>query len=189
MCVVMTLAMTSACGMSEEIDTPVDEVTTTQTTQEEIPTTQSDMTTEDTTSEEQTTERDITITEQNTEKEQQGTQPSVSTEETAPEAPTTDMYVGTYYDYDNNDPNLMISLNEDGTYSVAVGIFRLTTLEDGIGTLTDKGLEFVATDASGNPIEGVITLEGNEAVVTFTNSTWELIANGDAYRYVKANDM
>jgi len=101
------------------------------------------------------------------------------------EEQASDLYEGTYNDYDNNEPNLKITLNEDGTYSVVIGIFRLTSLEDGVGNLTDKGLEFVATDAADNPIEGVITLEGDEAVVTFTNSTWELIENGASYRYVR----
>ncbi len=125
---------------------------------------------------------DVVVSTQVTEEEILTTQPEVQAEEI-----TADSYVGTYNDYDNNDPNLIISLNEDGTYDVFIGIFRLTSFEDGVGTLTDKGLEFVAMDASGNPIEGVITREGDEAVVTFTHSTWELIANGTSYRYLKAN--
>lgn len=130
---------------------------------------------------------DAVVTTQATEEASSTTQSEVQTDVATSEENTADLYVGTYNDYDNNEPSLEISLNEDGTYSVAITIFRLTSLEDGVGTVTDKGLEFVATDATGNPIEGVITLAGNESIVTFTNSTWELIENGTSYRYVKVN--
>ena len=96
-----------------------------------------------------------------------------------------DVYEGTYND-ENGDEGLIIVAQEDGTYRVDISIFRLTYLEGGEGMITDEGLEFVAIDASENPIKGIITLEGDEAVVTFTNSTWTHIANGDTYRYVKA---
>lgn len=96
---------------------------------------------------------------------------------------TDNAYVGKYLDYDNNDPNLFISANGDGTYKLEIGIFRLAVFEDSDAVLTEAGLEFTAEDGAGNPIKGVITLEGNEAVVTFTESTWSLITNGTAYRY------
>ena len=93
------------------------------------------------------------------------------------------VYEGKYLDYDNNEPNLKISVNVDGTYTVHIGIFRLAVFDSDDAMLTDAGLEFTAEDGAGNPIKGVITLEGNEAVVTFTDSTWSLIENGTAYRY------
>ncbi|MBE5954415.1 MAG: hypothetical protein E7257_09770 [Lachnospiraceae bacterium] len=96
---------------------------------------------------------------------------------------TNNAYVGEYLDYDNNEPNLFISANGDGTYKLEIGIFRLAVFEDSDAVLTEAGLEFTAEDGAGNPIKGVITLEGNEAVVTFTESTWSLITNGTAYRY------
>lgn len=184
---VMVLTMISGCDASEEIDANVDAVVTTQATEEASSTTQSEVQTDVATSEEQTTELDIVATEQKSEEETPSTQSSVSKNDATSEENTADLYVGTYNDYDNNEPSLEISLNEDGTYSVAITIFRLTSLEDGVGIVTDKGLEFMATDATGNPIEGVITLAGNESIVTFTNSTWELIENGTSYRYVKVN--
>lgn len=52
-----------------------------------------------------------------------------------------------------------------------IGIYRLTSLEDGVGELTADGLLFTATDAAGNPISGIITADGKTATVTFTDST------------------
>ncbi|MBR3600489.1 MAG: hypothetical protein IKL53_11515 [Lachnospiraceae bacterium] len=114
---------------------------------------------------------------------EQATTEAVTTEQPTTEEDAEDAYTGVYLDYDNNEPNLTIKANGDGTYEVTIGIFRLAVFDDGIGKLSDNGLEFTATDSAGNPIKGVITLEGNEAVVTFTDSTWELIENGTSYRY------
>ncbi len=93
------------------------------------------------------------------------------------------MYEGEYLDYDYNEPELKICANGDGTYFVYIGIIRLAVFEDVDAIVTDAGLEFTTEDGASNPIKGVITLEGNEAVVTFTDSTWELIPNGTVYRY------
>lgn len=108
--------------------------------------------------------------------------------ETSTGKETMDLYIGEYNDYDNNEPNLEIAEGENGQYIVQIGIFRLTTLDDGIGTMTDEGIEFTATDASGSPIGGVISLDGDKATVTFTDSTWEYIKNGDQYCYTKSSD-
>lgn len=183
------MMMMAACGNSKETDTNVEEIATTQVTEsvesitdlvpeEKGVVTESLDATQEKVTEEQTTESEIEISEPTTEE--------MKEEDNTFEEATTDMYAGIYNDYDNNEPNLTIELKEDGSYSVVIGIFRLLMLEDGVGTLTDKGLEFVATDPAGNPIEGVITLEGNEAVVTFTNSTWADVENGSSYKYARA---
>lgn len=99
------------------------------------------------------------------------------------------VYIGEYLDYDNNEPNLEIAKGEDGTYIVQIGIFRLTTLEDGVGELTKEGMVFTATDASGDPISGIITVEDQIATVTFTDSTWGYIENGSVYKYIKSSDI
>ena len=65
-------------------------------------------------------------------------------------------YEGVYLDEDNNEPNLYITRRDDGKYDVRIGIFRLTDLDDGIGTIGTNGMEFTATDAAGNPIGGEI---------------------------------
>ena len=98
-------------------------------------------------------------------------------------------YIGVYLDYDVSEPNLEIAKGEDGKYIVQIGIFRLTTLDDGVGELTAEGMTFTATDAAGNPIGGIITVEDNIATVTFTDSTWDLIENGTVYQYSKASDV
>ena len=94
-------------------------------------------------------------------------------------------YVGTYLDEDNHEPNLFISQRTDGSYDVNIGIFRLTSLDDGVGTLGSDGLRFTATDASGNPISGIITINGDTACVTFTASTWALLEPGSTFHYVR----
>ena len=94
-------------------------------------------------------------------------------------------YEGVYLDEDNNEPNLYITLRNDGKYDVRIGIFRLTNLDDGIGTLGADRMEFTATDAAGNPIGGEIILRGDTAEVIFTRSTWSLLENGSKFQYVR----
>lgn len=98
-------------------------------------------------------------------------------------------YEGTYLDQDNQEPNLYVNYRRnDGHYDIQIGIYRLTNLDDGIGMVSDDGLTFTATDAAGNPIGGTISLRGDTAVVTFTNTTWELIEQGSQFLYVRQND-
>ena len=99
------------------------------------------------------------------------------------------VYIGEYLDYDCNEPNLEIAKGTDGKYIVQIGIFRLTTLDDGVGELTPEGMVFTATDAAGNPISGIITVEDEIATVTFTDSTWSLLENGTSYMYIKSSDV
>lgn len=94
-----------------------------------------------------------------------------------------DKYVGEYKDYDNDETNLWISKKEDGTYDVEIGIFRLASFEDGVGSVTDKGLEFVTTDPNGNIMNGIITVDGDTAIVTFTESNWSLLESGSKFEY------
>lgn len=111
---------------------------------------------------------------------------------TSPEAGDTPLddsnYIGEYSDYDNNEPNLEIAKGDDGKYMIQIGIFRLTTLEDGVGEMTAEGMNFTATDAAGNPISGVITVDRETATVTFTDSTWSLLEAGSAFQYHKTSD-
>ena len=95
-------------------------------------------------------------------------------------------FVGDYLDLDKTS-DMNISLRDNGKYDVKIGIYRLTNLDDGIGIMTEEGLQFTATDAAGNPISGIITLENDTATVTFTNSTWEYIENGTQFTYIRKN--
>jgi len=99
------------------------------------------------------------------------------------------VYIGEYLDTDVNEPNLEIAKSDDGRYIVQIGIYRLTSLSDGIGELTAQGMNFTATDSSGNPISGIITADGQTATVTFTNSTWEYLENGSSFQYKKSSDI
>ena len=99
------------------------------------------------------------------------------------------IYIGEYLDSDVNDPSLEIAKGDDGKYIVQIGIYRLTTLSDGVGELTADGMLFTATDAAGNPISGIITVQDQTATVTFTDSTWEYLENGSAFQYSKSSDV
>lgn len=97
------------------------------------------------------------------------------------------VYLGKYLDSDCEEPNLAIAKEADGKYLVQIGIYRLTSLPDGIGELTVDGMKFTATDASGNPICGIITVKEQTATVTFTDSTWEYLQNGSSFQYTKSS--
>ena len=98
------------------------------------------------------------------------------------------LYIGEYTD-DLGDPNLQIAMGSDGKFKVQIGIFRLCFLDDGVGELYDDRMDFIISDDNGNPMEGNIVVddEGN-ATVTFTNSDWEYIENGDTYVYTKSSN-
>lgn len=100
-----------------------------------------------------------------------------------------DIYVGEYNDYDVDEPNLQIQKNENGTYTIQIGIFRLVSLDDGIGTLTEKGIEFTATAPNGEELTGTIVVEGDIAVVTFTNEVWATYSPVKEYRYHKTSEI
>lgn len=65
-----------------------------------------------------------------------------------------DLYEGEYSDYDVNEPSLEIKKNNDETYQIQVKIYRLFYLDDGVGKVTEKGLEFEATGPNGNKVNG-----------------------------------
>ena len=100
----------------------------------------------------------------------------------------TDPYVGEYLDGDLIEPGLTISLNEDGQYLVQISIYRLTSINDGVGQDTGDGISFTATDAAGNSISGTITLDGSTATITFTDSTWEYLPSGTSFQFTRSSD-
>ena len=99
------------------------------------------------------------------------------------------LYVGEYFDGVSEEATLKIAEGENGKYKIEIGIYRLTTIDDGIGELTEEGLKFTATDAAGNPIGGIITLDGDQATVTFTDSTWGLLPNGESFLYSRTGNV
>lgn len=99
------------------------------------------------------------------------------------------VYLGEYLDADTKEAGLEIAKGKDGSYIIQIGIYRLTSLSDGVGELTAEGMKFTATDAADNPISGVITVEGEAATVTFTDSTWEYLENGASFSYIKSSNV
>lgn len=98
-----------------------------------------------------------------------------------------DYYAGVYKDYDVDEPNLEIQINEDGTYAIQIGIYRLAYLDDGVGNITEKGLEFSATAPNGNEARGIITLDNEVATVTFT-AGWSDFSDINEFKYYKVTN-
>ena len=178
----------SGCAQSEQVRQIEPERQT--ETERQTQTEQQAETERQTQTEPQTETERQTQTEQQTQTESHTeTAPLTSTEESTADRPDLDgtLYIGEYLDSDVMDPNLEIAEGEDGQYIVQIGIFRLTSIE-GVGELTEDGMRFTATDAAGNPISGVITVEDQMATVTFTDSTWTYLPNGSSYQYTKSSD-
>lgn len=96
-----------------------------------------------------------------------------------------DLYEGEYSDYDVNEPSLEIKKNNDETYQIQIKIYRLFYLDDGVGKVTEKGLEFEATGPNGNKVNGVIRLEEDIAMVTFFSQEWIDFAGLSKYKFYK----
>lgn len=83
---------------------------------------------------------------------------------------------------------LVISRAENG-YNVSIKLFRLTEIDNGFGELKDGKLIFTGIDASGKPISGTITVEGDSAKLVFTDSTWEYLPVGTSYTFERKHDL
>lgn len=92
-------------------------------------------------------------------------------------------YLGEFENQDYSS-TLVISRAENG-YNVSIKIFRLTEINDGIGKLKDGRLIFTGIDASGKPISGTITVEGDSAKLVFTDSTWAYLPKGSTFTFEK----
>lgn len=94
-------------------------------------------------------------------------------------------YSGMYTDTQGTDSvysELLLTKQEDGSYTFEMGLHRLTTIE---GTATANGsvLHFVG-DLGGEPLfEGDIVIEGESATATFTSSNWGLIESGEVFTF------
>lgn len=99
----------------------------------------------------------------------------------------TEKYLGEFKNQDDGS-TLVISRAENG-YNVSIKLFRLTEINDCIGKLKDVTLIFTGIDASGKPISGTITVEGDSAKLVFTDSTWESIPKGTTFTFEKNHDI
>lgn len=120
-------------------------------------------------------------------------QDTLMTVELEPYIPGNDEYVynekyfGTFEDRDDGS-TLVISKSKNG-YNASIRLFRLTEINDCIGELKDGKLLFTGTDASGNPISGSITVQGDSAKLVFTDSTWEYLPAGTTYTLERKHDL
>lgn len=94
-----------------------------------------------------------------------------------------DVYVGSYCDSTEKESTMVISSNGDGSYSIEIIRFRLTSLEC-TGTLSNEGIEFTENN-SPTDMKGIITINNNFATVTFTSSSWDYIKPNDTFQYEK----
>ena len=101
----------------------------------------------------------------------------------------TDGYAGVYSDPDTGEPGLEIQKNADGTYQIAINIFRLAYLDDGVGTAVDGGVEFSATAPNGKTFYGRITISDGTATVTFTDTVWSEYSGVNQYQFHKISDI
>ncbi len=90
-------------------------------------------------------------------------------------------YFGEFKNQDDGS-TLVISRGENG-YNVSIKLFRLTEINDCIGKFKEGTLVFTGLDASGKPISGTITVEGDSAKLVFTDSTWEYLPVGTSYTF------
>lgn len=83
---------------------------------------------------------------------------------------------------ENEEVDLTISDNGDGTYGVRFGIFRLCSMDEGVGTYDEHKISFTTIDPSGEPMEGVIYRDSeNSLTLKITNSTWGYIESDTEY--------
>lgn len=79
--------------------------------------------------------------------------------------------------YDGSD--IMVEEKADGSFSVNVSIFRLCTLDDGVGTMENGDLVFDTTDPNGDPMKGRLFYNGvGSLCLEIAESTWSLLPAG-----------
>ena len=101
-----------------------------------------------------------------------------------------DTYVGEYNAYDINEPMLQIKKNDDGTYLIQIGIYRLLQLDECIGLEVDGRIEFFTTEwGEGRDITGIITVVDDIATVKLQAewTTWFNVV--DEYKYYKISNV
>lgn len=94
-------------------------------------------------------------------------------------------YYQRFRDIDNTDNDLIIEQNkdDDSTYHISIGIYRLAGFDAERATKHGNVYEFTCMDPSENLIKGTVEVKDTEAIVTFTDSNWRLIENGTQFTY------
>ena len=102
-----------------------------------------------------------------------------------------DPYVGAYNSYDVNEPDLQIQKNEDGTYLIQIGIFRLTFLQECTGILVEDKIVFSTTEwGEDKEITGTITVDDEDIATVTLEAAWSdwWFKNINVYKYYKVSD-
>ena len=101
------------------------------------------------------------------------------------------LYVGEYNSYYVNEPGLQIRKNNDGTYLIQIGIYRLTQLDNCVGVEIDNRIEFSTNEwGEGREITGTITVDNDIATVKLQaewSDTW--FKDICEYKYYKISDI
>lgn len=84
-----------------------------------------------------------------------------------------------------DDSTLSITLNNDGSYSAELNLFRLTSIDDFKGKYENGIFVMTGTDSAGNPITAELAFSGEQVTLIFTDSTWEYLENGTQYVFDK----
>lgn len=103
-----------------------------------------------------------------------------------------DRYEGAYNSYDVNEPDLQIQKNEDGTYLIQIGIFRLTFLRECTGILAEDKIVFSTTEwGEDKEITGTITVDDEDIATVTLEATWSdwWFKNINVYKYYKVSDV
>lgn len=95
-----------------------------------------------------------------------------------------DEIVGMYV-YENDGSTFSVTANADGSYGAELVLVGLTMIDDFAGAYKDNALTVTGTDAAGNPITAEVRFSGEQAVLTFTDSTWEYLENGKQMVFVR----
>ncbi|MDE7251690.1 MAG: hypothetical protein K2O32_01930 [Acetatifactor sp.] len=94
-----------------------------------------------------------------------------------------DDIVGMYV-YENDGSTFSVTANADGSYGAELVLVGLTMIDDFAGAYENNTLTVTGTDAAGNPIIAEVRFSGEQAVLTFTDSTWEYLENGKQMVFV-----
>lgn len=100
-----------------------------------------------------------------------------------------DPYVGVYNNPSIDEPNLKIEKDEDGSYSIQIGLYRLAKLNECKGILKDNKLEFSTNEIFDDELKGEIVLNGDIAEVSFFGSEWLDFAGFNYQEFEKISDI
>ena len=88
--------------------------------------------------------------------------------------------------------NMFFGKNEDGTYLIQIGIFRLTFLRECTGILVEDKIVFSTTEwGEDKEITGTITVDDEDIATVTLEAAWSdwWFKNINVYKYYKVSDV